>query len=146
MLATPWRVSLCSCPRTSQRLPCPLPRSNVLLDGSGRAYLGDLGLAQVVGASARTGLGCSHVYGAPEQLMGQRISLAADIHAMGVLLVELTTCTLVVRRGAWRLPQVPEECPASVLHLIQRCINSDPRQRPSAAQVLACLQADAEAG
>ena len=43
--------------------------------------------------------------------MGVRCTLTADIYAMGILLVELTTQTVVCRRGQWRLPQAPQECP-----------------------------------
>ena len=43
--------------------------------------------------------------------MGQRCTLAADLYSFGLLLVELTTQQLVTRRGKWRWPRVPQECP-----------------------------------
>ena len=43
--------------------------------------------------------------------MGQRCTLAADMYSFGVLLIELTTQELVVKRSCWRLPRAPEECP-----------------------------------
>ena len=43
--------------------------------------------------------------------MGQRCTLAADLYSFGLLLVELTTQQLVTRRGKWRWPRVPHECP-----------------------------------
>jgi hypothetical protein len=48
---------------------------------------------------------------APEQLLGQRCTLAADMYCFGMLLIELTTQQLVTRRGKWRWPRVPQECP-----------------------------------
>lgn len=43
--------------------------------------------------------------------MGQRCTLAADIYSLGVLLVELTTLSVVYKRGEWRLPRAPIDCP-----------------------------------
>lgn len=48
---------------------------------------------------------------APEQLLGHRCTLAADVYSFGLVLVELTTHTVMRRRGQWRLPRAPEECP-----------------------------------
>ena len=54
---------------------------------------------------------CLPAHAAPEQLMGQRCTLAADMYSFGILLIELTTQQVVSRRGHWRLPHVPKECP-----------------------------------
>jgi hypothetical protein len=43
--------------------------------------------------------------------MGQRCTLSVDVYSLGVLLVELTTFDLGARRGDWRLPRAPAECP-----------------------------------
>ena len=59
------------------RLPCC---SNVLLSADGRASISDLGVAQVAGSSARTAVGYNRAYAAPEQLVGVRCTLAADIY------------------------------------------------------------------
>ena len=48
---------------------------------------------------------------APEQLMGQRCSLAADLYSFGIQLIELITQEQSGGRGEWRLPRAPEECP-----------------------------------
>ena len=48
---------------------------------------------------------------APEQVLGERCTSAADMYSYGVLLVELTTRQAVHRRGTWHLPHAPEECP-----------------------------------
>lgn len=63
-------------------LPCPRSNhlcSNVLLSEDWRAKVSDLGMAQVLAGSARLAVGFSRVYAAPEQLMGQRCTLAADM-------------------------------------------------------------------
>ena len=79
---------------------------------------------------------------APEQVLGQRCTLTADIYSLGILLVELTTQQAVTRRGGWRLPLAPQECSPAVLALIERCTAADPLQRPPATQVLQQLQED----
>ena len=48
---------------------------------------------------------------APELLLGQRCTLAADVYSLGLLLVQLTTGHIIRRRGDWRSPAVPDECP-----------------------------------
>ena len=40
------------------------------------------------------------------------------------------------QRGHMRLPVVPQECPAQVAELIQRCTALDPTQRPTAQQLI----------
>lgn len=52
----------------------------MLLTAGGRACLADLGLAQALGtAGARTAIGFSCQYAAPEQLLGRKCTLAADM-------------------------------------------------------------------
>ena len=83
----------------------------MLLSGDQRACLADMGFSQALGSAARTAVGGSRLYAAPEQLMGARCTLAADLHSFGVLLIELTTQQVVRHRGDWRLPRAPQECP-----------------------------------
>lgn len=120
-----------------------LKPANVLLSADGRACLSDLGLAQALGAGVRTAAGFSRLYAAPEQLMGQRCGLAADVYSFGLLLVSLLTREVMRERGAWRLPRAPDECPKDVVVLIGECLSADPAARPTAAQILARLRAAA---
>ena len=83
----------------------------MLLDEHSRACLADLGLAQVITSRARTARGQSLLYASPEQMLGERCTLAADVFSLGVLLIELITRTLCAKRGEWRLPRAPEDCP-----------------------------------
>ena len=100
--------------------PCAAPppalvtpqSANVLLTRDWRARLSDLGVAQALGAaSARTAAGGSRLYASPEQLLGKRCTLAADVYSLGLLLVELATRRLISRRASWALPQAPGDCP-----------------------------------
>jgi len=98
-------------------------------------------VATVINSQARTAAGfcCSHA--APEQLLGQRCTLAADMYSFGVLLVELTTQTLPKSRKKLQLPRAPEDCPPAVLALIQQCLQHEPAARPTAAEALLRLRA-----
>jgi len=85
--------------------------SNVLLSEDFRACLADLGMAQTLGTGSHVATGFSRLYAAPEQLMEQPCSLAADMYSFGLLLTTLLTQQLVEVRGGWRLPRAPQECP-----------------------------------
>ncbi|EFN58982.1 hypothetical protein CHLNCDRAFT_137604 [Chlorella variabilis] len=113
---------------------------NVLLDSDLRACLGDMSMARMVGSKARSAAGFCCTHAAPEQLMGYRCTLAADMYGFGILLVELTTQCVVDRRGEWRLPRVPDECPQAVLALIEDCVVADPLRRCTAAEALRRLE------
>jgi len=112
----------------------------VLLTEDWRACVSDLGMAQVLAGSARTAVGYSRVYAAPEQLMGQRCTLAADLYSMGVTLAFLATLRHGDRRGEWLMPTAPLDCPHSVVSLIEDCLAADPAARPTAADVLRRLR------
>jgi serine/threonine protein kinase len=89
----------------------PAARSNVMFDGQMNAFVGDLGLARLAAAGAPVSAGgftLSHA--APEQVLGEPCTAAADVYSLGVLLAELATGQAVMRRGAWRLPRAPLEC------------------------------------
>jgi predicted Ser/Thr protein kinase len=74
-----------------------LKPGNILLDGTGRAYVTDFGLARDMGrTSSLTGPGQvmgTPAYMAPEQALGQvdRIGEATDVHALGAILYEMLT-------------------------------------------------------
>ena len=72
--------------------------SNVLVDADGRAHLLDFGIAKLLEAEriddpdTRTGTRwMTPEYAAPEQLLGQSVTTATDVYALGVVLHELLT-------------------------------------------------------
>ena len=86
--------------------------SNVMLSEDLRGSVGDLGTALWLGsAAAASVVGFSNTHVAPEVLLGGRCSPAADVYSLGILLIELMTLAPVLRRGSWRLPSAPHECP-----------------------------------
>lgn len=128
---------------SKQVIHSDLKAANVLLSHDGRACLADLGLAQVLAGNAATAAGFSRAYAAPEQLLGQRCTLAADVYSFGILLNELLTQQHQDARGKLRLPRAPTECPQAVATLIAECVSVEPLTRPTAAQALARLRAAA---
>ena len=88
-----------------------LKPSNILVDGTGEPHLLDFGIAKILagvdaeppsGAATLTGTGVrvlSPAYAAPEQILGEPVSTATDVYALGVLLFELLTSVLPHRRG-----------------------------------------------
>jgi serine/threonine-protein kinase len=132
-----------------------LKPSNVMLDrreGVERAKVVDFGVSADLGARERgedlttTGmaLGTSG-YMAPEQALGLHADPAFDVWALGVLCFELLTGDHVPPGvDAQRLHDVAERrsgVPESVAKLIRGCLAMDMRQRPTAAEVAARLDA-----
>jgi len=77
-----------------------LKPSNILIDGDGRAKLLDFGIAKLIEADVDATdqpltLAEERVltpdYAAPEQILGQPITTATDVYALGLLLYELLT-------------------------------------------------------
>eukprot|EP00891_Asterochloris_glomerata_P007944 jgi/Astpho2/7944/Aster-06544 len=107
--------------------------SNVLLDASwDLAKVADCGLARMLDTG--TGLsnehGCTFAYAAPEVLLNQRVTVAADIYSYGVLLWEICTGEIPIR-GQLRPLKVPEEAPHDIAALIDDCLQVSAQHRPT---------------
>jgi eukaryotic-like serine/threonine-protein kinase len=124
-----------------------LKPSNVLLAGDGPRVI-DFGisLGGEGGALTRTGLVMgSPGFMSPEQAEGREVGPASDIFSLGAVLTFAATgegpfgsgssMTLVHRlvTGQARLDRVP----AAVRPLVEHCLAADPRQRPTASDLLA---------
>jgi eukaryotic-like serine/threonine-protein kinase len=103
--------------------------SNILITAEGIPKLLDFGIAKILAPGARweettaTGPGwlMTPEYASPEQLSGDAVTTATDVHALGLVLYELLT-----GRRAWR--------PAGPMpHEIARAILESEPDRPSAA-------------
>ncbi len=81
-----------------------LKPSNILVDAQGEPHLLDFGIAKLLDDApdahhTRTGLrALSPAYAAPEQIHGEAISTATDVHALGVVLYEMLAGQLPYRR------------------------------------------------
>ncbi len=123
-----------------------LKPENVVLDlgeSPPRARVMDFGLACLEqGAGGGRAVGTLG-YCAPEQLLGEAPTAAADVFALGVLFYELCTGRapypqadrqdlIEAMRAGHRVPLVQARpgLPAALVQLVERCLDADPRVRP----------------
>ena len=122
--------------------------SNVLLDPDGRARLTDFGIARAGDATAMTGTAMTigtAAYLAPEQAAGAAVTSAADVYALGLVVLECLTGERAfpgppVEAAVARLsrdPEVPATLGAEWCELLARMTARDPDARPSAASIAA---------
>ena len=125
--------------------------SNLLFDGQGRVRLADFGIARLVGDTARvtatgTTIGTA-TYLAPEQASGGEVGTAADVYALGLVLLELVTGAPAfggtpTEAALARLthdPAVPDELPDPLGTLLSAMTSREPGARPTAAEIAAGL-------
>src|SRR5581483_7423062 len=109
-----------------------LKPANILRASDGTVKIADFGIARALEETmvtqAGTVLGTLR-YLAPEQAAGQPVGLEADVYSLGVVLDELL-----------------ERKSREVRTLIERCLDRDPRLRPSAAEVATTLRGDTLVG
>ena len=119
-----------------------LKSANILLSRAGDAKIADVGMARVLSRSCLSAMsaGGTFAWSAPEVLAGRRCTEKVDVYSWGVVLWEVCTGEAPVR-GDMRALRVPEECPAFVAQLQQRCVAEDPDARPTAAEILEALAA-----
>jgi eukaryotic-like serine/threonine-protein kinase len=127
--------------------------ANVFLDGTGRAKLGDFGLAALAGSPAGGG---SPYNASPQQLRGEPAAPADDLYALGALLYELISghppyYPEVTRDRVLHEPVPPllprGAVPIGVRDLALRLLSKSASERPhSAGDVRASLAAAKEGG
>jgi hypothetical protein len=131
-----------------------LKPANVMLDGRGRVRITDFGLA-VAGEEAgdRREVAGTPAYMAPEQLDGKAASVRSDVYALGLVLYEIytgkrafdaPTLAEIRRKHADDAPAPPSSVTSGidpvVERVILRCLEKDPKSRPSSAlQVASAL-------
>ena len=124
-----------------------LKPANVMLDGRGRVRITDFGLAVAAEEPASLGeISGTPAYMAPEQLAGKPASVRSDLYSLGLVLYEVATgkrafdaSTLAEmrRKHEQDTPTAPSTVLAgfdpAVERVILRCLEKDPRARPSSA-------------
>ncbi|MBW3604330.1 MAG: serine/threonine protein kinase [Actinobacteria bacterium] len=124
--------------------------TNILLE-EGRARLTDFGICTPPrrDADAHASIATTPGYTAVEQLLGGPICPAADVHALGLVLLEALTghkefdgspLAAAVARVR-RQPAIPQDLPSPWPQLLSAMTARDPVKRPSAATVAAYLDA-----
>ena len=111
-----------------------LKPSNILVSADGEAKLLDFGIAKLLDPEAAEGQTATHSrlmtpeYAAPEQVLGEPITTATDVYAIGVLLYQLLSSRLPYARadsGAVSFQKaVVEEVPEPVHRAISRTVRN----------------------
>src|ERR1035441_3996215 len=124
-----------------------LKPANIMLDGRGRVRITDFGLAVAAEEAANVGeISGTPAYMAPEQLAGRPASVRSDLYALGLVLYEVATgkrafdaptLAEMRRKHEQETPAAPSAVLAgfdpAVERVILRCLEKDPRARPSSA-------------
>lgn len=123
--------------------------NNILLE-EGRARLTDFGVCTPPRRHCDdTNMATTSGYAAVEQLLGGPICPAADVHSLGLVLLEALTghkefdgspLAAAVARVR-RQPAIPQDLPSPWPQLLSAMTARDPAKRPSAATVAAYLDA-----
>jgi serine/threonine protein kinase len=126
--------------------------SNVLCGPDGRARLADFGIARLVDTTrvtaAATTVGTA-AYMAPEQVQGREVTPAADVYALGLVLLELLTGRQafvgspqeVAMARLVRNPDTETGVPRAWHGLLSAMTGRSASSRPSAAEVRDALRA-----
>ena len=126
--------------------------ANVLIAEDGRVHLADFGIARLVDSAHVTKTGDvlgTPAYFAPEQVSGDPVGAAADVYALGVLLLECLTgrrpfegtAMEVAMARLHRDPELPASLPGSWRDLLAAMTTRDQAQRISAGQAADALRA-----
>ncbi|OQR82837.1 protein kinase [Achlya hypogyna] len=130
-----------------------LKSNNVLLSSTNYIKVAGLGLARNDASKMTTGVG-TESWMAPEvQVPGTKYDASADIYSFGVILTELNTLQMPyadVKLAKWAImaevaagrlrPNLRDDCPAWLRELATACMTHDPKQRPSAYDIVRKLQ------
>ncbi|MFF9132463.1 protein kinase [Streptomyces sp. NPDC014806] len=130
--------------------------SNIILDASGRPRLTDFGISRLLDATTHTAPGAlvgTAAYLAPEQVLGRSVGPAADVYALGLVLLECLTARLeydgVPLEAAiarlHRRPVLPQALPRELARLLGDMTALEEADRPSAQECARTLGALADA-
>ncbi|MDT7576615.1 MAG: eukaryotic-like serine/threonine-protein kinase [Pseudonocardiales bacterium] len=120
--------------------------ANILLAHGHEPLLADFGIARALDGTIATATGAvsgTAAYLAPEQVRGGPVEPAADVYALGLVLLEALTGRLeypgtVVESAIARLhrrPVIPPGLPWNLTTLLEAMTDPDPAERPTAAAI-----------
>ncbi|WP_433544295.1 protein kinase domain-containing protein (plasmid) [Streptomyces sp. CA-294286] len=126
--------------------------SNILLDASGRPHLTDFGISRLLDTTSRTATGTligTAAYLSPEQVLGRRVGRAADVYALGLVILECLTGRPEYDGGPLeaaiarlhRTPALPPHLPGQLQRLLRNMTALDGHDRPDARECAHALAA-----
>jgi len=126
--------------------------ANVLLGTDGRVRLTDFGIARLVDAAKVTATGLTvgtASYLSPEQVTGAPVGPAADVYALGLVLLECLTgnreypgaAVEVALARLSRPPRVPAHLPDGWVGLLTAMTDTDAARRPTTSRAATDLHA-----
>lgn len=132
-------------------LPTPvihrdIKTANIFFDGKWNAKLGDFGIARILQTAAefaQTQCG-TPMYMSPEVFAGIPYSDKTDIYSLGIMMYEMAHMDkeailpqmILFKIVHQTLPTMPTDYSKGVMDLLASMISKDPRNRPSAGQIL----------
>ncbi len=110
-----------------------LKPANIMIDGRGQVRITDFGLAGLAAeiplSDLRSG---TPAYMSPEQKSGKEVTTRSDIYSLGLVLHEMFTGKS--RKGTQSAPsELVKDLDPAVERVILRCLEEDPKRRPSSA-------------
>jgi serine/threonine protein kinase len=125
--------------------------ANVLISGDGRVHLADFGIARLVDSAHVTSTGevlGTPAYFAPEQVSGRPVGPAADVYALGIVLLECLTgrrpfegtAMEVAMARVNRDPELPASLPEPWRDLLRAMTAREAAQRVTAPQAADALR------
>ena len=124
---------------------------NVMLTDTGRAKIGDFGIAKAAESQSVTVVGQvlgTPAYVAPERLRGEPATPASDVYGLGATLYEavsgspafsgdsaIAIAQQVVSTQPMPLADVRPDAPAELVAIIDAAMDRDPARRPTAAEL-----------
>ena len=110
-----------------------LKPANIMIDGRGKVRITDFGLAVLAGevqtGDIRSG---TPAYMSPEQKAGREVGTRSDLYSLGLVLHEMFTGKRWGESGSSPTEMVKDLDP-TIKRVIQRCLEPEPRNRPSSA-------------
>jgi predicted Ser/Thr protein kinase len=114
-----------------------LKPTNIMIDGRGQPRIADFGLAaladEVPLSDLRSG---TPAYMSPEQKAGREVTTRSDLYSLGLVLHEMFTghARAEGNRGTQSTPSdLVKDLDSSIERVILRCLEEDPKRRPSSA-------------
>jgi predicted Ser/Thr protein kinase len=130
-----------------------LKPANAIIDGRGKARITDFGIAGLE-SELKDGAGVAGTpaYMSPEQSTGKELTTKSDIYSLGLVLYEIftgrqafeaDTINELIRKHRTATPTNPSEFVKDIDPLVEqtifRCLEKDPRERPTSAMQVALM-------